>query len=733
MIKRQKAAKINKNAPFGRIITAAVLLLNTIPALVCAGTYYVSADGNNANDGLLPASPWQKVGYACTQVSPGDTILLKRGDVFYNSVSSTVSQIEFDAYGPNELDIPVISGATKITNWQLYSGSIYVSDVSSNIGYLTVDGNHIDIARYPNRTAVEPWLRTTTWTENSDGTNTVITCDGLKSHSPNTDDYWNGANIRWHRHSWWFETRGILDYVASSGQLYLGDKSIIAVEPYDKNGWGFYLDNKLEELDAPGEYYYDQPNGKVYVWAPSGINPNDAVVEASTTTGGLTVSSCTVRNIGFRHQRSYGLQITGTTIVENCRFEFIGSDNGGAGLNATWGVKNAQVRNNLFQNNYNAAIGWNEDPAHGGSSVIEHNTLISNGTFDGYGGEGPWKAMAIVVSNATNLHIQYNHIDGAGYAAIIFGSNGNYAEYNVIDNAMATLNDGAAIYTNCSNSTIRYNIIRNTRGGMESSGPWANLAHGIWPEFLSEFHDNVLEYNTIINSGGFGIFLENNFDCIVRGNTIFGCDRAAFWLGEQTSDPQGHIIEDNILYSDYPNGRTLLFTKTADFGQMNNNYFCNPYTNYHLTPADATWIWYSPITIANWQASYPSWADPNAKTDLEKFASQKSPGQPGYSDIFVNDTEAPESIPLNGVWRDLEGNLEHTCIELEPFSSKILILTALPNADINRDCSLDLDDLKALTDSWLVHTGQGGYNQNADLLDDGVIDFKDFADFARQW
>lgn len=715
------------------MITFAFLLLMTISTLLSANTYYVSTDGDNANNGLSPDSPWEKVGYACTRVSPGDTILLKRGDVFYNSVSTTVSQIEFDAYGPNDLDIPVISGATKITNWQLHTGSIYVADVTEDIGYLTVDGNHVDIARYPNRTAPDEWLRTTTWTEDPDGSNTVITCNGLASHTPNTNDYWNGANIRWHRHSWWFETRPILDYVASTRKLYLGDASIISVQPYDKNGWGFYLDNKFEELDAPGEFYYDQPAQKVYLWAPDGANPNDMLVEASTKTGGLTVSNSTVRNIAFRHQRSYGLQITGTTIVENCRFEFIGSDGGGAGLNATWGVKNAQVHNNLFQNNYNAAIGWNENPTHGGSSVIEHNTLINNGTFDGYGGQGPWKAMAIVIPNATNLHIQYNHINGAGYAAIIFGSNGNFAEYNVIDNAMATLNDGAAIYTNCSESTIRYNIIRNTRGGMESSGPWANLAHGIWPEFLSEFRDNVLEYNTIINSGGFGIFLENNFDCIVRGNTIFGSDRAAFWLGEMNPDPQGHIIEDNILYSDYPNGRTLLFTRTADFGRMNNNYFCNPYTNYHLTPADATWIWYSPITIANWQASYPSWADPNAKTDLQKLPSVPAPGQPGYSDIFVNDTETAQTVPLDGVWHNLEGRFVHSCIELEPFTSKVLVLTDLPNADVNRDCSLDYHDLAALTDSWLTQTGNPDYNPDADLDPTGKIDFKDFATLANQW
>jgi parallel beta-helix repeat protein len=719
-------------------LIAATLFSSRCPAT----TYYVSNDGSDSNAGTSVAAPLLTIGQAASRVTNNDTILLRRGDVFYQSVSFSRTGLTIDAYGDPNADLPVVSGGTAITGWTPYSDFIYVADCSANIGYLTVDGNHCDIARYPNRRAADPWLRTTSWTEENDGSNTVVTCTGLASHVPNTNDYWNGANMRWHRHSWWFETRPVIDYVASTRQLYLGDASIIHIMPYDMSGWGFFLDNKFEELDFPNEYYYDSVAGKVYLWVPGrDPNPNNHHVEASTRTDGLSVNSCTVRNIAFRHQKNDGLQITGNCTVENCRFTFIGSDSGGGGLNATWGVYNALVRNNHFENNYNAAISWNENPSSGSSSIIEHNTFINNGTVDGYGGEGPWKAMGIVIPNSTNLHFQHNYVNGTGYAGIIFGSNGNFAEYNIFINCMSTLNDGAAIYTNCSETTARFNIIKNTRGGMESSGPWANLAHGIWPEFLSEFRDNVLEYNTIINSGGFGIFLENNFDCVLRGNNIFGCDRAAMWLGENKSiyTPQGHIVEDNIFYADENvtsgGGRTLLFDIDGgiDYGTFANNYFCNPYATAHMTPARATWQWQSPITIPSWQAGYPSWADMSPKTDLEKFATEKLPGEPGYSNIFVNEEEVTQQIATGGVWRDLDGNLYYNCIELDAFTSEILVLTDLPNVNLNGDCVLDWQDVAAFADTWLLQTPDGGYNPDADFDGSGDIDAADYSIMAGQW
>ncbi len=732
----------SKTNLFRRIIPRLLLTLMAFSTGAFAETYYVANNGDNANAGTSPASPLRTIAEASDRVDPFDTILLRRGDVFYEQVQFSDNKLTIDAYDSGD-ELPVVSGGTAITGWTVHSGQIYVADVNGYIKYLTFDGNHVDIARYPNRTAPDEWARTTTWTENSDGTDTVVTSNGLKSHPRNANDYWNGTNMRWHRHSWWFETRPVTDYEAATGKLYLGDASIIHIMPYDMSGWGFFLDNKFEELDAANEFYYDSSAGKVYLRTPGGANPNNALVEGSARTLGLSVSGSTVRNIAFRHQTMYGLQITGATTVEGCRFEHIGSDTGGAGLRATWGVFDAQVRNCRFENNYNAAIDWNENPSSGSSSVIEYNTLINNGTFDGYGGEGPWKAMAVVIPNSTNLHFQHNYMDGSGYAGIIFGSNGNFADYNIFINCMSTLNDGAAIYANCSQTTARHNIIIDTRGGMDSSGPWANLAHGIWPEFLSEFRDSRLEYNTIINSGGFGIFLENNFDCTLRGNTIFGCDRAAFFLAESYSiyDPQNHIVEDNVFfaddYADSSGGRTLLFDVDGDidYGTFANNYFCNPYNNFHITPANSSWQWQSAISVPAWQYSYSSWADPNARTDLEKLTSIPAPNEPGRPDIFYNDTETTSKISFNGIRQDLDGRRFHGCIELEPFTSRILIIVDpdAQGADLNGDCVFDCFDLEVFADAWLSHDGQPHYNPDADLIEDSQITLRDFAALANQW
>ena len=132
---------------------------------------------------------------------------------------------------------------------------------------------------------------------------------------------------------------------------------------------------------------------------------------------------------------------------------------------------------------------------------------------------------------------------------------------------MATLNDGGGIYTNCSRSTIRYNIILDTRGGMESSGSWGNIAHGIWPEFLREYRESIIEFNTCVRSGGDGIFLPNNFNCIVRNNICYDNDRYQILMignegRKQINLNQDHLITGNIFYAAALSQNTLLFRST---------------------------------------------------------------------------------------------------------------------------------------------------------------------------
>ena len=49
--------------------------------------------------------------------------------------------------------------------------------------------------------------------------------------------------------------------------------------------------------------------------------------------------------------------------------------------------------------------------------------------------------------------------------------------------------------------------------------------------------------------------------------------------------------------------------------------------------------------------------------------------------------------------------------------------------DFDRDCYVDMSDLRLLAEAWLVEDP----NQRCDLSEDGIIDFKDFSLFAKFW
>jgi parallel beta-helix repeat protein len=679
--------RINNNICMKKL--AIYLLLSFLLSIYAeAHIYYVSNTGNDRNSGLGKNVPLQTPGMAAKKVLPGDVILLRRGDIFRESVEITAKNIEIRAYGAEEDPLPVISGAVPITGFKPYRDGIYIAETDATPGYLFADNELMTIARYPN----EGWLRTIYWedkevprnatAEQLAEANSMIECPELTLHPLNADDFWVGANIRWRHHSWWFETRKVIDYT-SDGKLYVDDRSFSVREARRDapKGWGFYLDNKLELLDTPGEWYFDREQRRVYLYPPRGKDPNDMLIEGSVRSMGLSISDGVVQHVRFQHQQDIGLQIDGVSVVQYCEFEGIGRDAkvsergaGGSALHAKRNVQKARISHCSFRNNYNIAIHWQQDPNDTTSSVIERNVVQNSGAVDGYGGSGSWHAVAILIATGRNVRVQYNQIDKSGYVGILFGTDDNYAEYNIIKNAMHTLNDGGAIYTNCSRSTIRYNIILNTRGGLESSGSWANISHGIWPEFLREYRETIIEYNTIVNSGGDGIFLPNNFDCIVRNNVCYDNDRYQFLMighegRKQLNVKQNHLITGNVFYAAAPTQNTFYFDDRNDYGTFKDNYFCKPFSD-QLIHEGKNWPGMgrsNPFTLREWQEKF-SWSDPTPKTDLRKIS-----GTQDQSEIFINDSEQTKEIRLNGKWRNLDGEAVSGSVTLEPFTSVILI------------------------------------------------------------
>ncbi len=677
------------------VLAVAGALIVGLSGYALGATHYVAGDGDDGRDGLTDETALKTVTEAAGGLERGGPLRLRRGDVCRASGGVAVPGASVAASGPADEARPASSGSVARAEGQPHADGSYVAETDADLGYLFVNGELMTIARYPNT----GWLRTKVWREDDvedqpgEGRGrrrrrgprkTFVTCPQLAEHAANAEGYWVGANIRWRHHSWWYETRPVIAY-DPAGVLTLDDRSFNRTGPFDwdTKGWGFYLDGKLDQLDVPGEWCLDAEAGKVYLYPPDGLDPNDSLVEGSLRSRGLTVRDATVRNIAFRHQKDAGLTIDGACTVEHCLFEGIGRDAtvsergaGGGALRAERGVLDAQVRHNEFRDNLNHSIDWWQDPDAQGSSVIEHNTVVNSGTVPGYGGSGSWHAVGILIGSGADVRVRHNRIDGTGYAGILLGSDDNAAEYNVIRNAMSTLNDGAGIYTNCSRSTIRNNVILDTKGGMKSSGTWQNISHGIWLEFLREYRESVVEGNTCARSGADGIFLGNNYECVIRDNVLYGNERYPLQLtgrgdGNSEDVTQRHMIEGNVLFATQPGERLIYFDPRFDYGTLRANYYCSPQTDEPFTEGKG-WPGTNPETghtLASWQQAY-TWADAEAKVMPPQAGED---GTDDLSELFVNDTELPESVLLQGSYQDLDGNTVEGSVELAPYSSRVLI------------------------------------------------------------
>ena len=277
----------------------------------------------------------------------------------------------------------------------------------------------------------------------------------------------------------------------------------------------------------------------------------DLLVDHEDEPVGVRTSGTSFEDIHFSRYYGTALAINQPATVEDCTFSEIESN----AVHFTWDSQPFTIRRSVFRDVRNIAIrGW-ADTADPPGSLIERNLFLRIGVEPGYGGNGPWHAAGVIVGQANAAVVRLNRFVDTGYAGIILGSDGQTVEKNVFVRTMHTLNDGGAVYTNCNASIIRDNIILDTIGDLEYSHEWWPLGHGIWPEFLSDFHDTVITDNTIYGSNGHGIFLPNNFDCTISGNVIVDNRRAALGLYVDTNPNQGHTITGNTLVSTEPTRR----------------------------------------------------------------------------------------------------------------------------------------------------------------------------------
>nr|WP_321356797.1 LamG-like jellyroll fold domain-containing protein [uncultured Draconibacterium sp.] len=629
-----------------------VLLVNVSNATV----YYVSASGNDANTGTSENQAWKTLSkVSSTSFSPGDQILFKRGDEWSGTITVTSSgsagsPIIYGAYGSGEK--PKIYGSEEITGWTQHSGNIYKASFNSSINQVFADNLKMNVARYPN----EGYLDIS-----SVQSSTQFTSNTLKSGINYEGATWFGRTRAW--------TAASQIVTSSSSQTITLD----GAPRYDLNvGEGFFLMNKLEFLDSPGEWYYDDVNNIVYLWMNDSDSPLNYKIRGSVYSNGITINSksyVNVTDLDLLQHSSKGISLSSTNHVSIDNNDISYPD--GYGIYDVSESKYMIITNNSITgaNHYgmNIRINYSTITDNDISKIaLFENIGISGTGNDNYGG-----GIYIAGAEGNNI-VRYNRIAETAYHGIYFSKPKNLVEYNFINHACMWKGDGGGIYGAWSNhslpgtigTVVRYNIVLNVHGPKEGYTSNVSYGEGIYVDEAAE--GVTVENNTVAHCSNSGIFLHDNANSVVKGNTVLNARYGVLISGEHGTN----TIDGNIIYvlnedqDNYKPNQMLVRRSSSTKSVFNNNRYINHYNS--LTIFDYNTSYYD---FGTWKSK--TGQDSNSTIDVSPMGTNET------EVLFYNDTKETKTISLgNNIYRNIDGNNVSGNLTLEPFTSIILIKTA---------------------------------------------------------
>jgi hypothetical protein len=422
---------------------------------------------------------------------------------------------------------PMFLGAQKVEGFARHEGSILKADVSKlrlekiNVRQLLFGGERMILARWPNFDANDPlyggWARVQEIPQGRD-----------EGHKWKSELYVAEKDVRHWAHpedveidifamyGWWNFIVPVKGFDAANRKLTLARDCGYDIHPHNR----FHLQNALEELDSPGEWYLDKRTQTLYFWPPGEMEKHEVRIPTlesfirakpgakNITLSGLAFHGCVGTALVFENSESClvdhcivtqcgafngsGISVSGhDNSVAHCEIAFTGS----AGVTLNGGDrKSLTSANNRVEN-----------------CEIHHvGVLNKNGPGISLGGVG-------------NI-VSHNLIHDCPRMAVQFSGNNLVIEYNRVHHTVLETQDGGAFYTGgrdwigSRGSVIRYNFITDTVGvGQEKEG----LRHPFftWGIYMDDNTGGVDIFGNIVaRSGRASLHLHNARDCVVENN-----------------------------------------------------------------------------------------------------------------------------------------------------------------------------------------------------------------------
>jgi hypothetical protein len=465
--------------------------------------YYVSPAGDDSSAGTIeaPFKTLEQAQLAVRKIRPeakekinvwlrGGTYYLDHALEFGPADSGSVrAPVIYSAYEDEKV---MISGAVLLApDWAAYKDGILVAEIGRGLHFdmLFVGGELQVMARYPN---FDP--------------DTKI----LNGHAPDACSKERAAN--WSNPSTGF-VRG-LHNAEWGGNSYRikglkgnGDPDLDWVGDNNR-GRGLHkkyrmVENLFEELDAPGEWFYDEPAGKLYFYPPEGMNLADVRVEGAVLeelirivgTADIKVKYMAFRNLIFTgtHRTLFTREYEGLQRSDWCLAR--------AGSIFIQDAENIVITGSTFDRVGGNAIflsGYNRN------HMITDNEFLSNGATC-VNVVGSTKALRHI--NAWDNHItEERDIDGkAGPLTEDYPKDITISYNHMQDNGRFEKQTSGVNISMAESITVSHNTIHG------SPRAALNVCDGTWGGHIFEFNDLFDSVNETHDHGPFNSWGRDRF------------------------------------------------------------------------------------------------------------------------------------------------------------------------------------------------------------------------------
>lgn len=507
-------------------------------------TFYVASNGNDQWTGDLPTpdlsgkdgpfATLQKARDAIRELKKSGsqdafTVLVRDGIYYLNETfilrpedSGTESRpLVFRAF---ENEHPILSGTKIINNFKLYKDQIYKADLTditnkiSSVRQLFADSNRQVLARYPNFNSLDPI-----------GGGFLYVESPVEKGSQREFRYQDGSIHKWSNLQCAevviFEGGNWNNSIVPVLQINMDSRVITLTKNTSreiKSNNRYYFQNILEELDSPGEWYFDREKHELYFWPPSKAALQSAYIPVLEHIVRVEGSTCDIRFEGFTLDGCEG-----SAIVVNGANRIVIAGNtifnaGKYGIDIKDGYKNSVIGNDIYDVGHTGIVisGGDRNTLTPAQHRAENNYVHDTGIFIKGGASG------ILCKGVGNV-VSHNLIHSMPRVGIWFDGNDHLIEYNHIHHVNQETEDSGMIYCSQIDWTKRGNVIQYNYLH-DSGGYGRNSATGVWQThrstygiYLDDWTSGTKVYGNIVtNTANGGIFIHGGRDNIVENNVI---------------------------------------------------------------------------------------------------------------------------------------------------------------------------------------------------------------------